>query len=217
MKLKVLGMGLLALMATAAFAVMNASATGGGHFVSDTTHTTIVGTESGTHRLHLISIGSEGEIGCEKASYHGTAVNETEPSISITPTYENCYTTPEGTKFPVTPNGCTYVFTVAAGTTNQTEQTVHLSCPEGKAIEIHHPNCTITVAGPQTVENAVTYTTVTENGKHALTLHVHARFKSQYHGGICVFLGTNHEGELKGSVTVKGTNTSGEQVNITAT
>jgi hypothetical protein len=204
------------MLAVSSFAAMTAGATAGGHFASEVAHTTIVGTEASGHRLHLKGDFGEGQIGCNQASYSGTTTNTTETAVSITPTYAECSTT-GSSAVTVTPNGCTYTFTVAAGTTSSTEQTAHVVCPAGKTIEIHHPNCTITVAGGQTVANAATYTPVTENGKHAITMDVSAKFNSQYHGGICIFLGTAHTGELNGSVTVRGTDTAGNPVGITAT
>lgn len=219
LKLKALGLGVLAMLAVSGFATMNAGASGTGHFVSDVDHTIIVGTEGpGTnHRLHLTGDLGGAPIGCNVANYHGTATSKTVTSLTIEPTYSGCSTT-ESSAVTVTPNGCTYTFTVTENTEPNTEQDVHLSCPSGKAIEIHHPSCTITVAGPQTVQDAVTYTKVVENGKHAITLDVNADFATQYHGGICIFLGTSgHSGSLDGTATVKGTNTAGEQVSITAT
>jgi hypothetical protein len=216
LKLKVLGMGLLAMMATSAFAVMNASAVETGHFSSGTAHTIIKGEESGaTHRLHLTGSGLEGQIGCSTATYEGTANAAVVKSIEVTPTYTGCSTTGTSTNLTVTHNGCKYRFKVATGGTNGTADLV---CPAGKAIEIHHPNCTITVtsvAANQTIPG-IHYTTTTE-GKHALTIDVNVSFADEYHGGICIFLGTNQTGFLKGSVTVKGFDTAGNQVDITAT
>jgi hypothetical protein len=217
LKLKVLGLGLLAMMATSAFAAMNASATGGGHFVSDAEHTIIKGLDSGTHRLHLEPDPPDGsQTGCEVATYEGTATSATTTQIDVTPTYEQCRTTPDGTIFPITHNGCTYRFTVSTG---GTFGTAHLICPAGNAIEIHHPNCTITVS-PTNNQNlsGVHYTTaVGPTGKHEITLDVDVTFQTTYHGGICIFLGTNKFGTLKGSSTVWGENTNQERVNITTT
>ncbi len=219
LKLKALGLGLLAIVATSAFAVVNAGASTGGHFVSDVAHTTIVGTESGNHRLHFTPDGTNEQIGCNSASYSGTTVNLTETQIEVTPSYSGCTTTSNGAAVTVTHNECKYRFTVAVGGTNGTAD---LNCPANKAIEIHHPNCTITVAdedssGPVNQNLPGIHYTTTVETKHAITLHVNVTFKTQYHGGICIFLGTNQFGELKGSVTVKGTDTAGNQVNITTT
>jgi len=222
-KLRIFGLGLLALMATGAFAVMNASANGGGgHFTSDAAdgHTHIIGKESGTHVVHFRPHGGglNERIGCDEDSYTATTLSNTVESLTITPAYGKCYTTnPEKTPVTIDVNGCTYTFTVTKGTVDSTEQEVHLVCPPGKAIEITHPNCNITV-DPQSVKNAVTYTTLFENGKHTITLDVNATFKTTFHEKICILLGTeNHFGELIGSVTVEGFNTAGNRLNITAT
>jgi hypothetical protein len=222
-KLKALGLGLIATMALGAVAVMNASANGAGHFVSTgNTHVLVRGAENiGTlHRLELRSHGLEGGIVCEEAIYPDyTSSAETETSIVVKPTYNTCHTTDDAVPYDdltVTMNGCSYRFTVASGTTDATEQTVHLECPVGAKIEVHHPNCTITIP-EQTINTGVTYKTITEGGIHAITLESSAEFSTEYHGGICIFTGTNHTGTLVGSATVRGFNTAGVQVPITAT
>jgi hypothetical protein len=218
LKLKVLGMGLLAMIATSAFAVINAGATTPGHFVSSVHHTTIVGEENpGTpHTLHLEGDGLEGQIGCNNASYSGTASGTTIESLTITPSYANCLTTGTSTAVNVTTNGCTYTFTVTSAG-GAARAPVHLFCPTSSGIEVHHPNCTITIK-PQTVADAGEYTNKLDvNGRHYITLDVNATFNDEYHGGICIFLGTNHKGTLKGSATVRGFGAAGQQVDITAT
>jgi hypothetical protein len=220
LKLKALGLGLLAAMAFSAVAVMNASANGAGHFVSTgNTHVEVKGFAGpGTsHNLHLVNHGLEGEIGCATQSYTATTTTETTTSITVTPAYAGCTTTSNAQAVPVDVNGCTYTFTVAAGTTNSTEQTVHLVCPTGKKIEITHPNCTVSVH-PQTVNTGLTYTTtVSGSGVHEITMDVNVQFVQTRHG-LCQFIApTTGNGTLKGSVTVKGFNTAGGQVPITAT
>ena len=214
LKLKALGLGLLAAMAMSSVAVMNASATTTGHFSSDSPKTTtVVGSEGGTHFTELTSHGLENGIVCDETSYHGSAATGNVPSLTIKPHYTKCHTTGAAVdSVTVTVNGCHYLFT-PGGT-----KTVHLTCPENKSIEIHHPNCTIKIT-PQTVEG-VEYTTTTENGKHTITLDANTvDFDTKYEGGICIFTGTNHVGTLHGSVTVKGLDAEKltEQVNITAT
>lgn len=227
MKLKVLGMGLLAMLATSAFAVMNASAESVGHFTNDASdgHATIEGIESGSHIVHLRrnpNVGVTEYIGCEEDEFTGTVTSATVTSITITPHYRKCRTTNEAeTAVTVHTNGCQYTFqvTTTAPTPDEKEHpdiTADLTCPSGKSIQITHPNCTITIH-PQHVTNAGTYTTDVENGKHIVTLNVNAKFNSTYHG-LCQFITpTNTPGELVGSVTVRGKDTAGNQVNVTAT
>ncbi|HEX8689154.1 MAG TPA: hypothetical protein VF729_02805 [Solirubrobacterales bacterium] len=216
LKLKALGLGLLAAMAFSAVAVMNASANGSGHFVSEAAHTNIVGSEGGTHNLHLTNHGLSGEVGCAQDTYTATAEGATVNDLLVTATYGGCTTTGTSTTVPVDMNGCKYRFTVAGGTTSSTEQTVHLECPAGQSIKVTHPNCTVTVH-PQTVNTGVTYTHVTENGKNAVTLDSNVQFNTTRHG-LCQFIApTNGTGTLVGSATVQGFNTEGTQVSVTAT
>ena len=222
MKLKILGLGLLAVMATSAFAVMNAGATTGGHFVSSVSHTIIKGTETPVIGVHVQEFAEEGStsaeagIYCTESSYEGTANAATVTELTITPNWDKCHTTTKTENFTVTENGCDFNFTVRPeGHTKH--NTVHLLCPVGKAIEIHHPNCTITVPA-QTVEGVV-YTRQPASGNPDwITLDSTVKgIESQYHGGICIFLGTSHKSVMVGSVTVEGFNTAGEKVSITAT
>jgi hypothetical protein len=222
LKLKVLGLGLLAVMATSVFGVMNAGAVFGGHFVHHGVdpHATISGVEStgSIHKLEFVKEGGAASevISCHNASYTGTVTANTFQSVTITPAWSNCTTgTPETEpSFEVDENGCDFTFT--SGKTGSTHHTAILTCPVGKSIEITHPNCTIRI--PAQTLSAVTYTAITEGGKNALTMNVTAKpITSHYEAGICIFLGTTQKSEMKGSVTIKATDTLGAQVNLTHT
>lgn len=232
LKLKVLGLGLLAVMATSAFAVMNASATVTGHFTHDAAggHATIVGTENFSEPKHITEFhrtattGGEytgAAITCTKTTYHGTVATATTQELTITPDYTECGTT-GGTwnEVTVTMNNCDYTFksnTAASASPPTADATVTIDCPVGSSIEIHHPNCTIIVPA-QTPKGGVSYTRIIENNKHAITVDVTAtHIVGYFHGGACIFLGTTKEFDMTGGATVKGTTTTGEQVNITAT
>lgn len=222
-KLKVLGLGLLAVMATSAFTVMNAGAAVGGHFVHDGAngHAVITGAEATgtTHSLGFVKEGgSEAEeITCHQAAYTGTVTAGTTDTVTITPAWSNCTTgtSGSGTSFEVHENGCHFTF--ASGVTGETHHTVHLTCPGAKPyVEITHPNCGIRI--PTQLLKAVTYTTIIVNEKHALTMNVTAKsITSHYESGICIFLGTTHKSEMKGSVTVSAKDLAGNPVNITET
>jgi len=218
-KLKALGLGLLAVLATSAFAGINASATVGGHFVHHGPQNSAVITaheaKGSLHQLkfyHLKANSHETDpdalpIECEKATYEGTASAKSVTEITLTPTYTNCNT--EGGvagSVTVTPNGCGYKF-LSQGLNKH--GTVEVECPAGKAIVIKHPNCEITVPAqkaPETLTEGVVYHNVVEpNGKSALTATVTLKtITGHYHGGICIFLGTSQKFEMIGSVTVKG-------------
>lgn len=223
-KIKALCAGVLALAALGSVAAINAGATVGGHFLFGSHHVTIVGEEGGTlnHRIHFRAHGaSDNErIGCEIAQYHGTHVNSAETTtteVTVTPTWEKCYTTgTPNTKFDVHENGCHIIFTVRTEPEVK-HNTVHFTCPAGKAVVITHPNCVITVPS-QTPTGGVIYKTIFEENTHSITLESTATIKTEYHGGICVFLGTNHEATMEGSATVTGKNPVNQApINITAT
>ncbi|HEX8689023.1 MAG TPA: hypothetical protein VF729_02145 [Solirubrobacterales bacterium] len=229
LKLKALGLGLLATLAMSAVVVMNASAAAGGHFVTTgNAHAHIQGhvthPTGGPHNLHLVNHGLEGEIGCDIQSYTATTTTETTTSITVTANYETCYTTvadhsDHTPDVPVTMNGCTYTFTVAPipnQSHNTVEHTAHLVCPAGAKVEVHHPNCTVSIH-PQTINTGLTYTTVGTGNGHEITMDVNVQFTTTRHG-LCQFIApTNGAGTLRGSVTVTAKNTAGAQIPLTAT
>jgi len=233
-KLRALGLGLLALLAMGAFAAVNATAEEGGHFTSDspTGNTWITGTEQrgagGTEPdvTRLGIVGLKG-IHCKHASYVATASGSTVTSLTVAPTYKECTTEPEGLKNVVVDvNGCTYTFTIGKKISN-VHNTVHILCPVGvKGIVITHPECEIVIP-PQTV-TGIAYNTITENNKHAITVEPTIgiggtpTLTTHFEKGVCVLLGTSHAGEFTGGVKVTGfedkaDKTEGPQVNITAT
>jgi hypothetical protein len=219
-KLKALGLGLLATMALAGFMAMNATAETGGHFTSEATHTIISGEdETGVNRPELRVPGLTGIV-CDKSTYSGTTNATTVESITITPTYEKCHTTgdePE-IKKPVTVdvNGCTYTFTI--GKKSTADNTVDLVCPgEKKYIAVTHEGCEIRILAANGIKG-VAYKTTTINSKHAITLEATAAgFVANFEAGFCILLGTSHTGELIGSVNVTGKDTLNNAVGITAT
>jgi hypothetical protein len=223
LKLRALGLSLIAALAVSAVAVMNASATEGGHFVTTgNSHADIKGfVDPGPnkpHELHLINHNLEGLIGCNVQTYTAKTTTETTTSLTVTPTYGDCFTTnPEKDPVEVTVNGCTYTFTVAPiATPNNTEHTAHLVCPTGKRIEIHHELCTVSVH-PQTINGGLTYTTAGSGSTHEITMDINVQFNVTRHG-LCQFIApTPGVGTLKGSATVKAFNTLGNQIPFTAT
>lgn len=229
MKLKILGMALLALAATSAFAVTNASGTVAGHFTHEgpTNNARIVAHEAATtpHQLTFFHLKpgtheTDGNpIHCEKSTYEGTVTTKTVTTITMTPTYTNCTTNDEdGTKVTVDVNGCSYTFSSHGPNTHGT---VTIDCPVGKQIEITHPLCTITIPAQThatTLTGGITYDTVVENNKHALTATVTVNtITGHYHAGLCVFLGTAQKFQMVGSVTVTGEDHAGNRIPITHT
>ena len=210
MKLKALGLGLLAAMAMSAFAVVNASAKVDGHFTSDKATTTIKGTENATHQVKF-SVEGGTTIECKKVTYSGTVGSPTVTQITITPTYAECQTT-GGTAnaVTVTMNDCDYVF-YSQG--KQKHGTVTVNCPEGKKIEIHHPNCTISIGTQHALSNGIAYT----NTATGITANVTVgNIAAEYHNGLCSFLGTNHTADMARAAIIEGESGEGS-AHITAT
>jgi hypothetical protein len=216
LRLRGLGLAVLAIGAVGAFAAMNASATVSGHFVSDAVggHT-IVNQSINPALSHSFNVSIEGgaRIECEQASVQGTASTATMQAVKGAMTLGECHT--EGAApgtVTVHMNGCT-----GEGTSNSSGSgTGHLLCPVGKTVELTHPNCTIKVP-PQT-SGGFTYTNVTDEGKHTITVDVNSTgYTVHYESGICVFLGTTHTASITGSTIVRATDTNGQRVNITST
>lgn len=217
-KVKAIGLALVAATVVAAFGVMSAGASTGGHFTSDVSSTNISGVESGSpHKLFFSREGDANKITCLNANYTGHVSGTTATDILITPTYSTCKTTESATHFEIHENGCKFRFTI--GKAPATHHTVHVEgCTDPAGFDITHPNCTMRVP-PQTVTGVVYKTEVNATtSKHAITLEATVLdIETHYESGLCVFLGTTHESEMSGSVTVSGTDTLNNPVNITAT
>lgn len=217
-KLKALGLGLLAAMAMSAVAAINASATISGHFTQPAANTKITGEETlGTAHRVKFSVDGGTPIECTKAHYEGTPVAElTFQRLLATPTYSECGTEGSGThNVTVHHLGCEFEF--YSRTTGTGHATTGLVCPAGvNGLLVTHPNCTMRMP-PQTL-SGITYSTITVNNKHAITLEATVSgITAHYEAGICIFLGTTHTGTMNGSATVRGLNASNEPVDITAT
>jgi hypothetical protein len=218
-KLKALGLGLLATMALAGFMAMNATAETGGHFTSEAAHTIIKGTgETGANQTELKVPGLTGIV-CDGDTYEGTANATTVESLTITPTYPagSCHTTGGATgKTSVDVNGCQYTFKI--GKKSTADNTVDLICAgEKKYIAVTHEGCEIRIPAKAGLKG-VAYNTTTVAGKHAITLSVTLTgYEENFEAGFCILLGTSHAGELVGSVIVSGKDTLNNPVGITAT
>lgn len=218
LKVKAFCLGLLAVLAISNFTVGSATAETGGHFVSAVSHTTISGSEGllTSDVLEFTITGLEGGIVCEGASYDGTIASATVTELLLNPFYPSCHTTGSAENVTIHENGCQYRLTVAPEHIGTVEGTLDIVCPKGFSLTMLHPNCTIQIPAQNNLKSII-YTTVTEFGVHAITVDVNAQFNLQFEGGICTLLGTTHTGTLKGSLVLKGTNTSEELVSITAT
>ncbi|HEX9968087.1 MAG TPA: hypothetical protein VGB06_09080 [Solirubrobacterales bacterium] len=198
----------LALAACLVVAPAAASAETGGHFTSETAHTAWEGTEvKASGHTTKFAEGSGTPIECGKATYSGTTTTTTVTEVALAPTYSGCRTS-SGTEGDVIYdiNGCSYVLKI--GKKASTDNTMQLSCPVGKQLEITHFNCTIKLP-PQTFSQGVAYTKITESGKPALTIDFTAQVAVNYEDKACIFLGTNHTFNFTGSIILTGKNTTG--------
>jgi hypothetical protein len=200
MKIKLGALSLIAAAVASASAAASALALTNGHFTSEAGehHVIIKGTEAINTPHHILVYDIRNEAGHPKANslieecthvvYHGTlsgAATTTSSAIQIRPNYNKCATfgAPQGEDTVVfhAPAACgTNVFELTNGSTG----TVHLNC----TITITREECEITIP-PQTA-GSVTYTTTTENLKHALIANVKlTTLSASYHAGLCVLLG----------------------------
>ncbi len=224
MKLKVLGLGLLAILAMSATAVMNAGAETGGHFVSEQEHTILAGTE--TEHTRLIDHHTGNVVSCPHTTptYHGTTTSATVTEVNITPTYPTNCTDGSGHTVHVDMNGCTYKFTIGKKVTG--DNTVHLVCPgAGPQLTITGPfgTCTVDITPNQTLSGGVAYETGGTSGSgHDIVANVTVSgIHMIYTGGffLCEAANetTSNTGTLVGKVTIQGKDTAGNPVGITAT
>lgn len=184
LKRKLLGLGLLASLAAVALVAVTASANQEGHFVttgSASAH--VIATEKG-HTLEFTLDGFNGGIICNDIKWDALTDNETEIDLVFDPSLKECHTTGLPPSFEIKRNGCNFVFYVAKGTTNSTEQTAKLDCGGGKPIEIPHPNCLITVPG-QSIQTGITYTKVTLDDKSAITADFNVQLTMEADGPVC--------------------------------
>ncbi|HYP56213.1 MAG TPA: hypothetical protein VEQ41_07950, partial [Solirubrobacterales bacterium] len=152
----------------------------------------------GQHQVEFVPSSGEGIV-CSESSYHGVVEGMTFTEATITPEFGTCKTT-GGTAVTMVSHGCDFRFTIRSEPAAK-HSTVHL-CPSGGTITISHPNCQIAV-GAQLL-TGVLYTKVQYRGTESLTVDFTiSNVKLTYHNGICIFLGTNHTGELKGSMILK--------------
>lgn len=190
-----------------------ASAEGGGFFELESfnNHASVSASSSGGHVLHFVAPGLSSEVGCS-TGLNGTTTAATIESLALTPAFANCTVTGTVSKVTIDTNGCSFTFTSAKGTTNETEQTVHLACPIGQNMVITRPDCTI-VLPPQTF-TGVTYASATNFSKPALTVSFNSQMVFRYEAGTCTSLGTNQTGTLKGSLTLKATDQVGNPAGV---
>jgi hypothetical protein len=214
--LKTLGLALVAVLAMSA---LTASAASANPFFTSTSYPQTLATEdTGAEDLFTVS---GNELTCSGETFSGTLTGKS-TGISVTPNYINCKT--KGAAFnnvTVTHNGCNFEFTVTTTINNHHHGgNVHIKCPVGKVIEIHHyssqphgsSSCTVTV-GPQTVAgHPVTYTT--DTAKKTILIEGVIPVAAQIHGACSFGITVNTTSEYHASTTAKAA--SGAAIHIGA-
>lgn len=213
LKAKVLGAALLVSAALCANAVLQASATTGGHFTSEVGHALIETTTSPEPSHNAKFQLSVFTIVCTKAEYFATTPASTVTEVAVSPVYEGCATPDQAFKLTVNLNGCNFL--VKIGKHASEENTVQVNCPTGQKIELTFISCQLTIA-PQAVNGGLKYTTVVSNEKHALTVDINTEV-TFHNENACALFPTKGAVGLAGAMTVKGLNTEGAPVGITAT
>lgn len=218
LKLKALGLGLIATLAIGGFLAMNAPAETGGHFTSENAHTELKGEQATTLTFIEPAVGVE--LSCKNAAFFGTVSTTTVTEFTLIPVYSECSSPFFGGAI-ITMHECDYIFTI--GKKSTVDNTFHLTCPNGKQVEIDQTSpfgtCVITLKPQTPIGGGIAYTTGGSGKTHELLLDVTwSSVHVERHGGFCGTLKTTTSGtELKGTITFRGFNTAGEQVGITAT
>jgi hypothetical protein len=222
--LKALGLALLAAFALSAVMASAASAHTPATFTSGSDWTVLHAKSDVTNIFKEGSI----EVECQSVGVHGS-VGTDEATITVEPTYgvttdttgatECKIKTPSEFDAQVHTNGCHYLFTAG----NATDGSVHVECPTGKSIEVTadilgkwRPCIDIGTQTPGVP--TVTYTNETEvtGGKNVWDVTVKAEAKEITYTktGLCGS-GVFTKAEYNGSVTVWGTDTNNNPVDVT--
>ncbi len=202
--LKALGLSLVAVFAMSAMVAQAASADP--LFKSDDVHTSINGSQDGTH---VFEAGAGNEVKCTTAEFDGTTTGTSTDELTIEPTYKGCTAFGFATTH-VKFNSCDYLFT---STTGEGED-VHLNCENEDTVELTptlfgFSVCTVHVFDGTFEE--VTYDNVA-NGDVQVTAAATGISYEETGSGCDV--GSGNDGTYTGNATVKGTDTGGEDVDI---
>lgn len=222
---KSLGLALVAVLALSAVVASSASAVG--KFTSAAGYPqTLVTEDTGEEDVFIVSGNT---LTCANEQFTGELTGASS-ELKVTPDYVNCKT--KGAAFnnvTVTDNGCYFVFTVTTTVaTDHDSGNVHIKCPIGQKIEIHHyssehnhkvtgaSSCTVTVAEQTPTEHEgtvdyITYTSLTSPANSVLiegVVTVHA----QTHGACSFGFTVNTTSEYITSTTAKAA--SGARIHV---
>jgi len=202
--LKTLGLTVVAAMALGSVATSTASAAPQFHFESE--HTIITGTQTEAVALAF----DTGQLKCGVVNFAGTSQVLTTTTITLNPTFDNCKLIhgAEETAATVTLNGCSFLFHLGANTEHLTG-TMGIECPDFP-IEIHAPECTITVPQQGNL-GTVTFTNEGAETTRSVVLDLGlGGLDYVEHGAGCASeTETTNNGTLTGKITITGENTMG--------
>lgn len=200
-----LGIKLLvcSLAAACAIAVAAPAAQAVPELHSEAEHTILIGESALGSELSLDAGGFQ----CGVMRFEGTTAMQTTTTFALTPTFENCVL--DGMEAAFTHNGCVWLVHVGPNEEHLTG-TVDFVCPDGQAMEIHVPACTVTVR-PQAGLQGVTFTNEGEETTRSVVLDLNlVGIDYVEHGMGCPNeTMTTNNGVYKGKVTLTGENTMG--------
>jgi hypothetical protein len=208
-KIKVPGLTLLAALALTVVAVPAAPAA---EFHSEATHTNLTGSGVGQDVFTFHA----GTVKCV-TSDEGTSSVSTSGTLTLTPWWRECNAF-GFVNVPVHHEGCNFVFHLDGGTPASLTGSVDIVCPEGKSIKVTAFNCEVTVL-PQTGLRTVTFTNEGSGTSRDIKIDfnltglTYIQHSKSFPG--CNFSTVlTHSGTYTAASTVKGFNTSGNQVGI---
>jgi hypothetical protein len=181
----------------------------GAEFHSSSSHTILDGSQIGEDVFTF----NAGTLKCKSISSTGTTSSATTSSISLSPTLSEC-TAFGFVSSPVHMNKCVFQYVIFFQ-----QDYENIICPEGKVIEVTAFNCLLTI-GSQS--NLTTWTatiighTPTRLMKLALSIAgiSYTQHSKSFPGCSSNETKPRTDGTHKGEVTVTGTNTTGEQVDL---
>jgi hypothetical protein len=225
--IKALGLALVAVFAMSAVAASSASAL---HFVSGAGIAKVDGAQVGVN----VFTANGSPIECDEATFSGTVVATTTTEQTITPTYKKCRFASKTENATVDMNGCAFILTIP----NEADvhNPLHIECPTGagaithngvantKAIVITTPGvCEITIPEQTPTGGGVTYAAGTSGGRKDITVNATISGIHYTTHGLCQSISgkatefTWADGTYAGQITLNGTNSKGEAVDVEAT
>ncbi|HEY5815810.1 MAG TPA: hypothetical protein VIS95_05660 [Solirubrobacterales bacterium] len=204
--IKLLGLGLLSVLALSTAAAPAASANP--FFHSEFAGIFLTGSQTGTTLTTDL-----GEMKCNVVKFSGSQGAMTTTTMTLKPKYEECKVGEENAV--VTTNGCAYTFHLEEQE-EPVEARMGIECPfAGGKLEIHVGECTITLPA-QGPRKEVTFTNEGAGTTRAVIadLNVGGLHYVEHGVGCASQNQTTENGTYTGAITVKGEDSEGHHVGI---